>query len=47
MTVQVDFQNTWADTYYFKITTSANADHSSATDHGVFLANISTVTNFG
>tara|TARA_R100001443_G_scaffold1329_2_gene4964 strand:- start:1266 stop:2135 length:870 start_codon:yes stop_codon:yes gene_type:complete len=45
--LQVDFQNTWADTYYFKITTSANADHSSATDHGVFLANISTVTNFG
>jgi len=45
--IQVDFQNSWADTYYFKITTSANADHSSATDHGVFLANVSTVTNFG
>ena len=45
--LQVDFQSSWADTYYFKITSSANADHSSSTDHGVFLANISTVTNFG
>ena len=45
--VQVKFESSWADTYYFKITSSANADHSSATDHGVFLANKGTITNFG
>jgi hypothetical protein len=45
--MQVKFEPSWADTYYFKLTSSANADHSSATDHGVFLANVSTVTNFG
>ena len=45
--MQVKFEPSWADTYYFKLTSSANADHSSATDYGIFLANISTLTNFG